>query len=68
MAIPLTWRNLFALVGLAVLVLGAFAGAVSTIVQWQLSSLDNRLNDRLALYHRDIDRIESRLEALEHRP
>lgn len=67
MAIPLTWQNLFVLAGLAILILSAFGGAVGMVVQWELDTVDHRLNDRLVLYHRDIDRIEHRLEELEHR-
>jgi hypothetical protein len=73
MAISLTWRNLFTLTGLVVLVLAALGGAVSTAVQWQLNEIGLRLNDRLSIYHRDqeniqreLDRMESRLNKLEY--
>lgn len=73
MAIPLTWRNLAALTGLVVIILSAFATATSTLVQWQLDGLDKRLSDRLSIYQRDeentqheLDRIEHRLNKLEH--
>lgn len=67
MAISLTWRNLFALTGLVVIVLTAFAAAESAVMQWQLHQMDLRLNDRLTLYQKGEDDLQNTLERIETR-
>jgi hypothetical protein len=67
MAIPLTWRNLFVLASFAILLIGALISGVGTVVQWELGSLDQRLDDRLSIYHKDLDRLERRIEMLERK-
>ncbi len=75
MAIALTWNNIFVLVGLCVVLLTALSSGTAAVMQWQLSSVDSRLNDRISIYHRDqegfqreLNRIEDRLSKLEQRP
>ncbi len=66
-ALSVTWRNIFILVGLSVSVLSAMGAGTSLLVQWRFDGLQIQLNERMNLYAREISLIESRLDRLENR-
>ncbi len=66
-AISVTWRNIFILVGLSVSVLSAMGAGTSLLMQWRFDGLQIQLNERMNLYAREISLIESRLDRLEKR-
>jgi hypothetical protein len=67
MAIPLTWRNVFAMVGLVASVLTGFVMGTSAMIDWRISAINRQLVDRMTLYQREMERVERRIERLEER-
>ena len=65
MAIPLTWPNIFAMVGLISVVLTGLVMGTAAIVEWRMSAMQHQLADRLDFYNHQIEQIERRIERLE---
>jgi len=65
MAINVTWRNVFMLVGLATTVVAALTVGTSGMVQWRFSALQYQLAERMRLFESEIRHIDERLDRLE---
>ncbi len=48
------------------LILGSIGG-IGAVIQWRFDALQNQLSERMILYQREVNRIERRLEILEHK-
>jgi hypothetical protein len=67
MAIALTWRNIFTMIGLVAAVLTGVVAGTGAMVEWRVSAMQHQLADRLTLYQHQMENVERRLEVLEER-
>ncbi len=67
MVINFTWANVIMATAVAVSLLLGLIGGVGAVIQWRFDALQNQLSERMILYQREVNRIERRLETLEHK-
>ena len=65
MLLSLTWNNIILLMGVLTTVLSALVVISFFSVQRRIDSIQHQLTDRLTIYHRDMLKIEARLDRLE---
>jgi hypothetical protein len=66
--IDLTWTNLLVMAGLLSTILTGLVAGTGAMVEWRLTAIQRQLTERMNLYQREMDQVESRLEKLEHKP
>lgn len=74
MAIEVTWGNVAKMLSMVAVCIGLLMSAGVTVVQWQMDTLNKRLDERLAIYQKQneeraalIERINTRVLLLEQR-
>lgn len=67
MAINVTWRNVWMLVGLLSALIAGMFGGTATMMEWRITAIQHQLSDRLETYHHEMDQINRRLDRLDSR-
>jgi hypothetical protein len=65
MAVDLTWRNIFTMVGLAATLFAGLVAGTGAMIQWRFDALQAQLTDRMSMYSREMDAVRARIDRLE---